>query len=251
MIAQARALDRQVTTCLSSGGVGRLPRSRRARAPGDPRRAARPRRSDALRALRAADAKQGWACRARPSRSTSTCSSRPAWSATRRDGRYKFHHLDTTPLRRDRPRAGREHARMRINLTSVLVDDQDKALAFYTDVLGFVKKTDVPLGEHRWLTVVSPDDPDGTELRARARRAPGRRPFKRRSSRTASRSRASPSTTCTPSTSGWPRSASLHSGARRDGPRHDRRARRHVREPDPDRERHGFVVDRVNVSVLL
>ena len=53
---------------------------------------------------------------------------------------------------------------MKINLTSVLVDDQSKALAFYTDVLGFVKKHDVPLGEHRWLTVVSPDDPDGPEL---------------------------------------------------------------------------------------
>ena len=53
---------------------------------------------------------------------------------------------------------------MRINLTSVLVDDQDKALRFYTDVLGFRKKTEVPLGEYRWLTVVSPDDPDGTEL---------------------------------------------------------------------------------------
>ena len=53
---------------------------------------------------------------------------------------------------------------MRINLTSVLVDDQEKALRFYTDVLGFVKKHDVPVGEDRWLTVVSPQDPDGTEL---------------------------------------------------------------------------------------
>lgn len=53
---------------------------------------------------------------------------------------------------------------MRINLTSVLVDDQDKALRFYTDVLGFEKKAEVPVGEYRWLTVVSPDDPDGTEL---------------------------------------------------------------------------------------
>ncbi|WP_433610736.1 VOC family protein [Prescottella agglutinans] len=53
---------------------------------------------------------------------------------------------------------------MRIHLTSVHVDDQDKALAFYTDVLGFVKKNDVPLGQHKWLTVVSPDNPDGTEL---------------------------------------------------------------------------------------
>ena len=53
---------------------------------------------------------------------------------------------------------------MRINMTSVLVDDQDKALRFYTDVLGFAKKAEIPLGEYRWLTVVSPDDPDGTEL---------------------------------------------------------------------------------------
>jgi catechol 2,3-dioxygenase-like lactoylglutathione lyase family enzyme len=53
---------------------------------------------------------------------------------------------------------------MRINVTSVLVDDQDKALRFYTDVLGFVKKTEIPLGEARWLTVVSPEEPEGTEL---------------------------------------------------------------------------------------
>ena len=53
---------------------------------------------------------------------------------------------------------------MRINITSVFVDDQDKALRFYTEVLGFVKKTEIPLGEHRWLTVVSPQDPDGVEL---------------------------------------------------------------------------------------
>ncbi|MEU7182679.1 MULTISPECIES: VOC family protein [Streptomyces] len=53
---------------------------------------------------------------------------------------------------------------MKIHLSSVFVDDQDKALRFYTDVLGFVKKTEVPLGTDRWLTVVSPEDPDGTEL---------------------------------------------------------------------------------------
>jgi catechol 2,3-dioxygenase-like lactoylglutathione lyase family enzyme len=53
---------------------------------------------------------------------------------------------------------------VRIHLTSVFVDDQEKALRFYTDVLGFVTKHDVPMGEHRWLTVVSPEDPDGTEL---------------------------------------------------------------------------------------
>lgn len=48
---------------------------------------------------------------------------------------------------------------MRIHLSSILVDDQDKALRFYTEVLGFEKKTEIPLGEHRWLTVVSPEDP--------------------------------------------------------------------------------------------
>ena len=53
---------------------------------------------------------------------------------------------------------------MRINLASIHIDDQEKALRFYTDVLGFVKKTEVPVGEHRWLTVVSPEAPDGVEL---------------------------------------------------------------------------------------
>lgn len=53
---------------------------------------------------------------------------------------------------------------MRITVTSVFVDDQDKALTFYTDTLGFLKKTDVPAGAARWLTVVSPEAPDGVEL---------------------------------------------------------------------------------------
>ncbi|MEV6261385.1 VOC family protein [Streptomyces sp. NPDC051784] len=53
---------------------------------------------------------------------------------------------------------------MKISRTSVFVDDQERALRFYTEVLGFVKKHDVPLGEDRWLTVVSPEAPDGTEL---------------------------------------------------------------------------------------
>jgi catechol 2,3-dioxygenase-like lactoylglutathione lyase family enzyme len=67
---------------------------------------------------------------------------------------------------------------MKINLTSILVDDQAKALEFYTEVLGFVKKTDVPLGEHRWLTVVSPEDPDGPELVLEPDEHPAARPFK-------------------------------------------------------------------------
>jgi catechol 2,3-dioxygenase-like lactoylglutathione lyase family enzyme len=53
---------------------------------------------------------------------------------------------------------------MKIVVTSVLVDNQNKALKFYTDKLGFIKKTEIPIGEHKWLTVVSPEDPDGTEL---------------------------------------------------------------------------------------
>jgi len=53
---------------------------------------------------------------------------------------------------------------MTIKLTKVYVDDQEKALAFYTDVLGFVRKADFSQGPYRWLTVVSPEDPDGVEL---------------------------------------------------------------------------------------
>jgi catechol 2,3-dioxygenase-like lactoylglutathione lyase family enzyme len=67
---------------------------------------------------------------------------------------------------------------MKIVTTSVPVDDQEKALAFYTDVLGFVKKTDVPAGEHRWLTVVSPDAPDGVELLLEPDEHPAAKPFK-------------------------------------------------------------------------
>jgi len=67
---------------------------------------------------------------------------------------------------------------MKIVVTSVLVDDQDKALEFYTDVLGFEKKHDVPLGEFRWLTVVSPQDPGGTELLLEPDAHPAAKPFK-------------------------------------------------------------------------
>ena len=67
---------------------------------------------------------------------------------------------------------------MRIHVTSVLVHDQDEALRFYTEVLGFVKKTEVPLGEARWLTVVSPDDPDGCELVLEPDGHPAVKPFK-------------------------------------------------------------------------
>jgi catechol 2,3-dioxygenase-like lactoylglutathione lyase family enzyme len=67
---------------------------------------------------------------------------------------------------------------MRIHLTSVLVDDQAKALDFYTGALGFTKKADVPLGEHRWLTVVAPEEPDGVELVLEPDAHPAVGPFK-------------------------------------------------------------------------
>jgi catechol 2,3-dioxygenase-like lactoylglutathione lyase family enzyme len=67
---------------------------------------------------------------------------------------------------------------MRINLASVLVDDQDKALRFYTEVLGFTQKHDVPMGTYRWITVVSPDDPGGTELVLEPDEHPAAKPFK-------------------------------------------------------------------------
>jgi catechol 2,3-dioxygenase-like lactoylglutathione lyase family enzyme len=67
---------------------------------------------------------------------------------------------------------------MKIYLTSVLVDDQDKALRFYTDVLGFAKKTDIDLGEARWLTVVAPDQPEGPELLLEPDAHPAAKPFK-------------------------------------------------------------------------
>ena len=67
---------------------------------------------------------------------------------------------------------------MKIVVTSVFVEDQGKALQFYTGVLGFVKKNDIPMGEARWLTVVAPDDPDGTELLLEPDSHPAVKPFK-------------------------------------------------------------------------
>jgi catechol 2,3-dioxygenase-like lactoylglutathione lyase family enzyme len=67
---------------------------------------------------------------------------------------------------------------MRVTLTSVLVDDQDKALRFYTETLGFEKKTEIPLGGHSWLTVVSPDDRDRVELVLEPDGHPAAKPFK-------------------------------------------------------------------------
>ena len=68
---------------------------------------------------------------------------------------------------------------MRIVVSSIFVDDQDRALAFYTTKLGFIKKTEIPLGEVRWLTVVAPDDEDGPELVLEPDSHPAVGPFKR------------------------------------------------------------------------
>ena len=67
---------------------------------------------------------------------------------------------------------------MKIYVTSIFVDDQDKAQKFYTDVLGFSVKNNIPLGENRWLTVVSSEDPDGTALLLEPSGHPAVRPYK-------------------------------------------------------------------------
>ncbi len=67
---------------------------------------------------------------------------------------------------------------MRIQITSVYVDDQDKALEFYTEKLGFRKQTEIPLGDFRWLTVVSPEQTDGPELLLEPDAHPAARTFK-------------------------------------------------------------------------
>lgn len=67
---------------------------------------------------------------------------------------------------------------MKMHLMSVMVDDQAAAEAFYTATLGFVKKNDIPIGADRWLTVVSPEDPDGMELLLEPSSHPAAKPFK-------------------------------------------------------------------------
>jgi catechol 2,3-dioxygenase-like lactoylglutathione lyase family enzyme len=68
---------------------------------------------------------------------------------------------------------------MKIKLNSVMVNDQDKALSFYTEVLGFVKKKDIPLGKFKWLTVVSPDGPDDIELLLEPNEFPAARTYQK------------------------------------------------------------------------
>jgi predicted enzyme related to lactoylglutathione lyase len=73
----------------------------------------------------------------------------------------------------------KELSEMKIYLTSVFVDDQDKALTFYTEVLGFIKKSDFPVGQFKWLTVTSPEEPDGVELLLEPNDNPATKPFQK------------------------------------------------------------------------
>ena len=68
---------------------------------------------------------------------------------------------------------------MKIGLSSVCVEDQSKALDFYTDTLGFIKKADIPMGEFRWLTVVSPEAPEGVELALEPNENPATKTFQK------------------------------------------------------------------------
>jgi len=68
---------------------------------------------------------------------------------------------------------------VKINLTSIYVDDQDKALRFYTEVLGFTRKADFRNGPYRWLTVASPEDPDGTQLQLALNQNPAAQAYQR------------------------------------------------------------------------
>ena len=127
---------------------------------------------------------------------------------------------------------------MRIHLAGVFVDDQQKALRFYTETLGFQLKHNIPLGDHAWITVVSEEAPEGTELVLEPDDHPAVRPFKRalvedgipstflRRRRRRSRTRASHGKRC-----------AIRTVANRPRACHYRGIRRYVRQLDPDRRR--------------
>ena len=102
--------------------------------------------------------------------------------ATKRESRYKFHYLISDPLEAIVNRWANKKQRsqtMKIAVTSIFVDDQDKALNFYTNTLGFLKKTEVPLGKDKWLTVVSQSEPNGVELLLEPSGHPAVNPYRR------------------------------------------------------------------------
>src|SRR5262245_14092178 len=171
----------QVITCISCSCGRRLQGPGRPNEKEDLGRAERAERPDALRDLRA-PRYQASAWLFSPGDLAAPRRARAGWAAQERTpgsvqvprDRYPATRTNRGQMAADRTRGGR----MRIKLTSVLVDDQEKALRFYTDILGFERKTEIPLGEHRWLTVVSPDDPDGTELVLEPDEHPAAKPFK-------------------------------------------------------------------------
>jgi len=83
---------------------------------------------------------------------------------SRREGRYKYHFFNPAPLSEINRRWPRKGPRMKIAFASVYVDDQVKAMDFYTDILGFQEHSNIPIGDDFWMTVVSPDAPDGPQL---------------------------------------------------------------------------------------
>src|SRR5712691_8935883 len=84
---------------------------------------------------------------------------------------------DKEKTTRPKPRTRQRRNEMKIKLTSVYVDDQDKALRFYTDVLGFARKADFSQGQFRWLTVGSPEEPDGTQLQLALNNSPAAKAY--------------------------------------------------------------------------
>src|SRR5277367_406183 len=87
-----------------------------------------------------------------------------AWSNVRLDQQHQCKGRLGRERRRGANRERDQGERMKIKVTSICVDDQDKALSFYTEVLGFAKKADFSQGPFRWLTVASPEEPEGTQL---------------------------------------------------------------------------------------
>lgn len=123
---------------------------------------------------------------------------------------------------------------IRINLTSVFVDEQAKALAFYTERLGFLPKTDVPLGEFRWLTVVGPGEPNGTELLLEPDQHPAAKAYKAALVADGIPAASFAVDDVAASHAELHRAGCpLHAGADGDGPGRHRRPRRHMRQPDP------------------
>ncbi len=118
-------------------------------------------------------------------------------------------------------------------MTSVFVDDQNKALRFYTEVLGFTKKADFSNGPFRWLTVASPEEPDGTELQLALDNNPAAKRISRRFFNSASRRPGSSPTTSRATTTASRPARRVHDAAHRRDRLDNCDAERHLRQPHP------------------